>query len=103
MPTIESHGTVDGQPAKVVYHPDRRQTHVFWGGRGKPDGAGHNHGTIQDASPDEFHFLRQNGRIVVNQSYNPQQKSRFQRDIEAQGGWLGIFRTSLRRALRAFR
>lgn len=96
-------GTVDGKPAKVVYHPERRQTHVFWGGRGAPDGPGHNHGTIQDASPDEFHFLRVDGRIVVNQSYNPQSKSKFQRDIEARGGWLGIFRDSLRKALNMYR
>src|ERR1700733_5104444 len=102
MPTITSAGTVDGKPAKVVYHSERRQTHVFWGGRGKPDGPGHNHGTIQDSNPDTFHFLEVNGRVIVNQSYNQQSKSRFQRDIEARGGWLGILRESWYRALRMY-
>jgi hypothetical protein len=93
---------VDGKPAKVVHNSDRKQTHVYWGGRGQPDGDGHNHATIQDASPDRFHFLEINGRVIVNQSFNPADKSHFQRDIEARGGWIGIFRDSLRRALRMY-
>lgn len=100
MAGIESRGTVDGMPAKVVYHPDRKQTALFWGGLGRPDGPGHNHATIQDANPDAFHFLRVAGKIVVNQSYNPAAKqSRFQRDLQARGGWLGLFRESLQRAI----
>ena len=98
--SITSQGTVDGQPAKVIYYPDRRQTVLYWGGRGKPDGTGHNHATINDSSPDEFHYLRVNGRIVVDQSYNPQSKSAFQRGIEAQGGWLNMLREATRKALR---
>jgi hypothetical protein len=81
MASATSLVTVDGQPAKVIYYPDRRQTALYWGGRGKPDGPGQDHATINDSSPDEFHFLRVNGRIVVNQSYNPQSKSQFQRGI----------------------
>ena len=103
MPSITSWGTVDGQPAKAVYHPERQQTHLYWGGRGAPDGPGHNHATIQDRAPDTFHFLRQNGRIVVNQSYNPQSKSKFQRDIERRGGWGAILRDAWRRAISMYR
>jgi hypothetical protein len=100
MPAISSDGTMDGQPAMVFYYPERKQTVIYWGGRGKPNGPGHNHATILDSNPDAFHFLRMNGRIVVNQSYNPQSKSRFQRDIEAYGGWAGILRDAWYRALR---
>ena len=101
--SVISHGTVDGHPAIVKYYPDRRQTALYWGGRGTPDGPGHNHATILDSNPDAFHFLRENGRIVVNQSYNPQSKSKFQRDLEARGGWLGLFRECLRRAINMYR
>jgi hypothetical protein len=66
-----SHGTVDGQPAKIVYHPGRRQTHVYWGGLGKPDGIGRNHAVIQDANPDAFHYLRVGSELIVDQSYKP--------------------------------
>lgn len=103
MPSVIDYGTIDGQPAKIVYQPSRKQTHIYWGGRGTPDGPGHDHAVVQDSNPNAMHFLRQGGRIVVNQSYNPQSKSRFQRDIEARGGWLGIFRDSLRRALNMYR
>lgn len=54
-------------PAKVVYYPDRHQHQIYWGGRGRPDGPGHNHMTIQDKSPDAIHFMRENGRVVVSQ------------------------------------
>lgn len=100
MSPVTSNGTIDGQPAKVVYDSGRRQTHIYWGGVGKPDGPGHNHATVQDSNPDAFHFMRQGGRVVVNQSYNPQSKSRFQRDLDARGGWGGLFLESLRRAMR---
>ena len=98
-----SQGTIDGKPAKVIYYPERRQTVIYWGGRGKPDGPGHDHATILDSNPDAFHYLTINGRVVVNQSYNPQSQSRFQRDLQARGGWLGILRDSLRRALNQYR
>lgn len=103
MASVTDYGTIDGQLAKIVYHPDRKQTQIFWGGRGKPDGTGHNHATILDSNPDAMHFMRVNGRVVVNQSYNPQSQSRFQRDLQARGGWLGLFRESLQRALRMYR
>ncbi|MEO7617275.1 MAG: hypothetical protein ABIS59_00360 [Candidatus Saccharibacteria bacterium] len=103
MPTVTDWGTMDGQPAKIVYNPDRKQTHIYWGGRGTPDGDGHNHATVQDSNPDAMHYLRVNGKVVVNQNYNPQSKSRFQQDLEARGGWFGLFRESLQRALRMYR
>ena len=54
---IISDGSVDGFPAKVMYYPDSKQTQIYWGGRGKPDGDRHNHATIQDSNPDAFHFI----------------------------------------------
>ena len=102
MPTITSAGSVDGHPAKVVYDPQRKQTQLFWGGRGVPDGPGHNHATIQDSSPDEFHFLRVNGGIVVNQSYDPKSTSKFQRDLQSRGGWGGMLADAFRKALRQY-
>ena len=71
MASTISQGTMDGQPAKVVYYPERKQTMIYWGGVGKPDGFGHNHATILDANPDAIHFMRVNGQVVVNQGYNP--------------------------------
>lgn len=104
MASVTDFGTIDNQPAKIIYYPDRKQTHIFWGGRGKPDGPGHNHATVLDSNPDAMHFMRVDGRVVVNQSYNPQAKqSRYQQDLQARGGWLGIFRDSLRRALNMYR
>lgn len=64
-------GTIDGMPAKIVYHPARRQTYIYWGGRGRPDGPGHNHATVLDSNPDAFHFMRVDGKVVVNHSYSP--------------------------------
>jgi hypothetical protein len=100
---ITSNGTMDGKPAKIIYDPDRRQTTIYWNGRGRSDGSFHDHATIQDSSPNEFHFMRLNGRVVVNQSCNPDPQakySRFQRDLQNSGGWVGVFRDSLYKALR---
>lgn len=40
-------------------------------------------------------------RAKQTNQYPP--KSRFQRDLEARGGWLGMFRDALRRALNMYR
>jgi hypothetical protein len=95
-----SYGTVDGRPAKIVYHPGRRQTHVYWGGMEGPDGIGHNHATIQDTNPDTFHFLRVGSELIVNQSYDPNDRSRRAREQKAKFdlaatlrkvlGWYGL-------------
>lgn len=71
MAIVESVGTVDGKPAKVRYDSERHQTHVYWGGLGCPDGTGHNHATILDASPNEFHYLRVGNELVINHGYKP--------------------------------
>jgi hypothetical protein len=99
---IISDGSVDGIPAKVMYYPDSKQTQIYWGGRGKPDGEGHNHATIQDTNPDVFHFIRINGEVVIDQRLYSKPKSRFQRDLEARGGWIGLFREAFNRARRMF-
>lgn len=65
------YGTVDGECAKFIHYPERKQTQVYWGGLEKPDGIGHDHMTIQDISKHEAHFVRQNGRVVVDHSYDP--------------------------------
>ncbi len=99
------YGTMDGQPAKFVYHPDRQQTFIFWGGLEKPDGFGHNHASIVHSEagdgfkvgPDSFHFLRQSGRIVVNHSYDP--KNEQKRRQKVGDDIIGIFGTALRKAI----
>jgi hypothetical protein len=95
-----TYGTIDGQPAKIVYHPARRQTHIYWGGHGKPDGYGHNHAVVQDANPDAVHFLRENGRIVVNHNARSHQERRQQEAAMSIGRLLV---DSTRKALRFYR
>lgn len=95
---IISHGSMDGKAAKIVYHPERRQTHIYWGGMNGPDGIGHNHATIQDANPEAVHFMRVNGVIVTNQSFDSSKIHH--RRQQAASDIVSIFRTSLDRALR---
>jgi hypothetical protein len=100
MSKIEEYGTIDGTPAKIVRTPARQQMHIYWGGMGEPDGPGHNHMTIQDSNPDAVHFLRENGKIVVNHNYKPDNLgSRRQHAAQSIGQ---ILLESWRRALRMY-
>jgi hypothetical protein len=95
----EYRGTVDGQPAKIMYYPDRKQSVIYWGGAGAPDGPGHNHMVVNDAEkrdragrvvapgPVSIHWMRENGRVVVDHGYNPdsrrKKRNKAQRDVGA--------------------
>lgn len=57
---------MDGKPAKIVILPERGQTHIYWGGVGKPDGPNHNHAVVQHSNPHNIHYLREGGKIVVD-------------------------------------
>lgn len=95
----EYRGTIDGQPALIKYYPERKQTVIFWGGTdGRPDGLFHHHATINDKSPDEFQYLRVDGRLVVNLGYNRDDIN--QRRMVTGFQVAEILRDSLRRALR---
>jgi hypothetical protein len=94
-------GSVDGMPAKIVYTPGSRKRDIYWGGRGEPDGPGRNHAVVVDTNPHAVRFIRVNGQIVADDR-NPAGETRYQRQLREQGGYLGIFRTSLRRALRMY-
>ena len=96
MPT-DKLGTVDGQPAIIRYDADQRKSHVFWGGIDGPLGIGHNHATVLDSSPDEFHFLRVGKDLVVHQGYNPKKDGH--RRQRAGHDIAGIFGESLRKAI----
>ena len=99
---IVSYGTVDGQLAKIVYHPDRGQKHIYWGGIRRPDDdfLGHNHMTIQDSNPDAAHYLRVGNTLVVDHSYNPNDPSARRR--RAAFDLIAIFRQAWHNALRMY-
>jgi serine acetyltransferase len=99
--SVSDWGTVDGEPAKIVYIPGSRKKDIYWGGRGAPDGPGHNHAVVMDSNPDAATFVRIDGRIVADKRY-PENEGRWARGVRAQGGYSGIFMTALRRALRMY-
>jgi hypothetical protein len=56
--SVTDWGSVDGVPAKIVYTPGSRKKDIYWGGRGSPDGPGHNHAVVVDTNPDAARFIR---------------------------------------------
>jgi hypothetical protein len=99
--SVTDWGSVDGVPAKIVYTPGSRKKDIYWGGRGRPDGDGHNHAVIVDTNPDAVRFIRINGQIVADDRH-PEHETRYQRQLRQQGGYIGIFMTALRRVLRMY-
>ena len=100
--SVTDWGTIDGEPCKVVYTPGSKKKDIYWGGRGTPDGPGHNHAVVIDTNPDAVRFIRIAGRIVAD-DHQPASETRYQRQLRERGGYLGIFRTALRNALRQYR
>jgi hypothetical protein len=105
MSREEYSGTVDGKPAKFVHYPERKQTQVYWGGYEKPDGKNHNHMTIQDINTHTAHFIRENGRVIVDHSYGSgkPEKRQIERKRDAAEAIGGMVVDSWRRALRHWR
>jgi hypothetical protein len=99
--SVTDWGSVDGLPAKIVYTPASKKKDIYWGGRGEPDGPGHNHAVVIDTNPDAVRYIRINGKVVADDR-NPSGETRYQRQLREQGGYFGIFRTALRRALRMY-
>lgn len=99
-------GTMDGQPAKIVYTPGKGKKDIYWGGRGGYDGSGKNHAVVYDNDPHNMHYLRINGQIMVDAAHpenmGRKAETRFQRQLRKQGGWSGIFMTAWRRAWRQY-
>lgn len=100
--SVSDWGTIDGEPCKVVYTPGSGKTDIYWGGRGQPDGPGHNHAVLTTKNPDAVKFIRVGGKIIADDR-QPASETRYQRQLREAGGYGGIFRTSLRRALNQYR
>jgi hypothetical protein len=96
MPTVSDWGTIDGAPAKIVYNSTNGKKDIYWGGRGAPDGPGHNHAVVFDSNPHATAYIRINGKVVADD----RAQSRFQKDLAKRGGWLGVFREAFGRAMR---
>lgn len=99
--SVTDWGSVDGMPAKIVYTPGSHKKDIYWGGKGQPDGPGHNHAVVVDSNPDSVRFIRINGQIVADDRH-PERETRYQRQLRQQGGYVGIFLTALRRAIRMY-
>jgi hypothetical protein len=99
--SVTDWGSVDGMPAKIVYTPGSRRKDIYWGGPGRARrtwtqpccGSGH--------QPHAVRYIRINGQVVADDR-NPSRETRYQRQLREQGGYLGIFLTALRRALRMY-
>lgn len=65
------HGTIDGCPAiiKVSDAGNSNQVQVFYGGKGSPDGLGHNHINV---TKDTLRFWRENGQTIYEDDKNNQ-------------------------------
>lgn len=65
------HGTFDNQPAiiKISDAGNSNQMQVYYGGKGSPDGPGHNHINVIN---DKLQFWRENGEVIYQDDKNNQ-------------------------------
>lgn len=62
-PSHTESGEFDGQDAKLKYSDKDRHVDIYYGGKDKPDGEGHNHVSVVN---DQVRYWREDDKDLIN-------------------------------------